>query len=239
MTSWGRALFNGYGVNRDTAKGLDLLLKAAAMGHTYAMNDLAAIFTEGRNGVPADPARAVAFLQAGVQRQDMYSMNLLGRNYLAGQGIDKDPKTAQALFQQATDLGQPYAPASLGRMYRDGVGVERNLEEAQRLFELATARGDYSGAYDRAALEMARGDKADQAVAVRFLAFAVALDLRKELPDAKKGLAQFGTKPKTAALDALRQELKSKPPLSGSLDTQLVNAARGVWEEANPRRDLF
>ena len=42
-----------------------------------------------------------------------------------------------------------------------------------------------------------------------------------------------------AALDALRQELKSKPPLSGSLDTQLVNAARGVWEEANPRRDLF
>ena len=36
------------------------------MGHTYAMNDLAAIFTEGRNGVPADPARAVAFLKAGV-----------------------------------------------------------------------------------------------------------------------------------------------------------------------------
>ncbi|RUV30751.1 tetratricopeptide repeat protein, partial [Mesorhizobium sp. M7A.F.Ca.MR.148.00.0.0] len=83
MTSWGRALFNGYGVKPDTAKGLDLLLKAAAMGHTYAMNDLAAIFTEGRNGVTADPARAVAFLKAGVERQDMYSMNLLGRNYLA------------------------------------------------------------------------------------------------------------------------------------------------------------
>ncbi|ESZ05940.1 caspase family protein [Mesorhizobium sp. M1060] len=239
MTSWGRALFNGYGVNRDTAKGLDLLLKAAAMGHTYAMNDLAAIFTEGRNGVPADPARAVAFLQAGVQRQDMYSMNLLGRNYLAGQGIDKNPKTAQALFQQATDLGQPYAPGSLARMYRDGVGVRQDPAEAQRLFELATTRGDPSSAYDRAALEMAKGDKADQAVAVRFLAFAVALDLRKELPDAKKGLAQFGTKPKTAALDALRRELKSKIPPSGSLDTQLVNAARGVWEEANPRRDLF
>jgi hypothetical protein len=84
MTSWGRALFHGYGVERDTGKGLDLLLKAAAMGHTYAMNDLGAIFTEGRNGVPADQARAVAFLKAGVQRQDMYSMNLLGRNYLSG-----------------------------------------------------------------------------------------------------------------------------------------------------------
>ncbi|KQV01504.1 peptidase C14 caspase catalytic subunit p20 [Mesorhizobium sp. Root102] len=239
MTAWGRALFNGYGIKPDTAKGLDLLLKAAAMGHTYAMNDLAAIFTEGRNGAPADSARAVAFLKAGVQRQDMYSMNLLGRNYLSGQGVQKDPKQAQALFQKAIELGQPYAPASLGRMYRDGVGVERNLAEAQRLFELGTARGDQSGAYDRAALEMDKGDKADQAVAVRFLAFAVALDLRKELPGAPTSLAQFGVKAKTAALKELRQELKSKVLTSGSLDTQLVKAARQVWEEANPRRDLF
>ncbi|MER8520558.1 caspase family protein [Mesorhizobium sp. M0644] len=239
MTSWGRALFNGYGVKPDTSKGLDLLLKAAAMGHTYAMNDLAAIFTEGRNGVTADPARAVAFLQAGVQRQDMYSMNLLGRNYLSGQGVEKDPKEALALFQKAIDLGQPYAPGSLARMYRDGVDVERNLAEAQRLFEIGIARGDQFAAFDRAALELQKGDKADQAVAVRFLAFAAALDLRKELPDAQRTLAKFGSKPKTAALKQLRQELKSKIPGSGSLDTQLVNAARRLWEEANPRRDLF
>ncbi|MER9256015.1 caspase family protein [Mesorhizobium sp. M0598] len=239
MTSWGRALFNGYGVKPDTSKGLDLLLKAAAMGHTYAMNDLAAIFTEGRNGVTADPARAVAFLQAGVQRQDMYSMNLLGRNYLSGQGVEKDPKEALALFQKAIDLGQPYAPGSLARMYRDGVDVERNLAEAQRLFEIGIARGDQFAAFDRAALELQKGDKADQAVAVRFLAFAAALDLRKELPDAQRTLAKFGSKPKTAALKQLRQELKSKIPGSGSLDTQLVRAARRVWEEANPRRDLF
>lgn len=239
MTSWGRALFNGYGVERDTGKGLDLLLKAAAMGHTYAMNDLAAIFTEGRNGVPADPARAVAFLQAGVERQDMYSMNLLGRNYLAGVGVGKDPSQAQGLFQKAMDLGQPYAPASLARMYRDGVGVGQNLDEAQRLFELATARGDQSGAYDRAALEMQKGDKADQAIAVRYLAFAVALDLRKELPGAQATLTKFGVKAKTAALTQLRGELKSKIAANGSLDDQLVKAARAVWEQANPRRDLF
>ncbi|RUU04827.1 sel1 repeat family protein, partial [Mesorhizobium sp. M7A.T.Ca.TU.009.01.3.2] len=239
MTSWGRALFNGYGVKPDTAKGLDLLLKAAAMGHTYAMNDLAAIFTEGRNGVTADPARAVAFLEAGVQRQDMYSMNLLGRNYLAGVGVEKDPKQAQGLFQKAMDLGQPYAPASLARMYRDGVGVEQNLDEAQRLFELATARGDQSGAYDRAALEMQKGANADQTIAVRYLAFAVALDLRKELPGAQTTLTKFEVKTKTAALKQLRGELKSKIPAKGSLDDQLVNAARAVWEQANPRRDLF
>ncbi|WP_027143747.1 caspase family protein [Mesorhizobium sp. WSM3626] len=239
MAAWGRALFNGLGVERDTGKGLDLLLKAAAMGHTYSMNELASIFTEGRNGVPKDYARAVAFLKAGVERQDMYSMNLLGRSYLSGRGVEKDPKQAQALFQKAMDLGQPYAPGSLGRMYRDGVGVTQNLDEAQRLFELASARGDYSGAYDRAALEMQKGDKADQALVVRYLAFTIGLDLRNELPTARTTLAQFGAKPKTAALKQLRSELKSKIQPRGSVEDQLVKTARAVWEQDNPRRDLF
>ncbi|MBN9549705.1 MAG: caspase family protein [Alphaproteobacteria bacterium] len=78
MTAWGRALFDGVGVQRDPGKGLDLLLKAAAMGHIDATKDLAVIFKEGRNGVPADPARALAFLRAGIDRQEAYSMGILG-----------------------------------------------------------------------------------------------------------------------------------------------------------------
>ncbi len=78
MSAWGRALFDGVGVQRDTGKGLDLMLKAAAMGHIDAMNDLALIFKEGRNGVPADAARALAFLRAGIERQEAYSMGILG-----------------------------------------------------------------------------------------------------------------------------------------------------------------
>ncbi|WP_181164987.1 caspase family protein [Mesorhizobium sp. B2-9-1] len=78
MAAWGRALFNGLGIQRDTGKGLDLLLQAAAMGHVDAMKELAVIFKEGRNGVPADPARALAFLKAGMERQDVYSMGILG-----------------------------------------------------------------------------------------------------------------------------------------------------------------
>lgn len=117
--------------------------------------------------------------------------------------------------------------------------MTQNLDEAQRLFELAAKRGDYSGAYDRAALEMQKGDKADPVVAVRYLAFSVGLDLRNELPGARTTLAQFPAKPKTAALKQLREELKSKIPAGGSLDDQLVKTARAVWEQANPRRDLF
>ncbi|RUX21522.1 tetratricopeptide repeat protein [Mesorhizobium sp. M2A.F.Ca.ET.042.01.1.1] len=78
MTTLGRALFDGVGVQRDAGKGLDLLLQAAAMGHVDAMKDLAVIFKDGRNGVPADEARALAFLKAGINRQEAYSMAILG-----------------------------------------------------------------------------------------------------------------------------------------------------------------
>ena len=78
MTAWGRALFDGVGVQRDTGKGLDLLLKAAAMGQIDATKDLAVIFKQGRNGVPADADRALAFLKASIDRQEAYSMGMLG-----------------------------------------------------------------------------------------------------------------------------------------------------------------
>lgn len=96
MTAWGRSLFNGLGVKRDTGKGLDLLLKAAAIGHSNAMNDLAVIFKDGRNGVPADSARAVAFLRAGIERQNIYAMSILGpagRNALAIAACTPETKT--------------------------------------------------------------------------------------------------------------------------------------------------
>ncbi|MGT2466116.1 hypothetical protein ACVOMV_15375 [Mesorhizobium atlanticum] len=52
-------------------------------------------------------------------------------------------------------------------------------------------------------------------------------------------MAQFGAKPKAAALKQLRSELKSKIATGGSVDDQLVKTARAIWEQANPRRDLF
>ena len=146
---------------------------------------------------------------------------------------------ALTLFRRATELGHPYAPASLARMYRDGIGVKRDLAEAQRLLEMGTMRGDSFGAFDRAVLEMEKGAKADQATAVRFFAFAAALDFRNQLPEARMNLANFGTKVKKTTLQQLRGELRSKLRPSGSLDKQVVDAARRVWEEANPRRDVF
>ncbi|MDX8523335.1 caspase family protein [Mesorhizobium sp. MSK_1335] len=110
MTAWGRALFDGVGVQRDTGKGLDLLLKAAAMGHINAMNDLALIFKDGRNGVPADPGRALAFLRAGIGRQETYSMSILG---LAGRKTPtvaacKPPKTITKI--KVVRIPAPKAP---------------------------------------------------------------------------------------------------------------------------------
>ncbi len=239
MTSWGRALFAGNGVEADPEQGLDLLIKAAAMGHTYPMNDLASIFIEGQNGVPADTARAIAYLDAGVQRRDMYSMNRLARMYLLGNGVEQDDAAARRLFEEAIDLGQPYAPTNLGRMYRDGVGVKADRAKAAELFELSARRGDPFGAFDRAALEIDRGDAGDRVVAARYFATAAAVDFRGELSDARPNLAALDRSVRERALEALKAEAEAEVALSGDLDEDLIALARQVWEEANPRRDLF
>jgi TPR repeat protein len=174
-----------------------------------------------------------------VQRRDIYSMNRLARMYLGGSGIDTDYAVARQLFEEAIDLGHPYAPTNLGRMYRDGVGVEANPARAEELFELAARRGDPYGAFDRAAMEMGKGDRGKASTAARYFATSAAVDFRNEVGDAIDNLRIIDEAARRQALDELLQEAGADVPLTGDLNADLIAAARVVWEEGNPRRDLF
>ncbi|WP_164159431.1 SEL1-like repeat protein, partial [Stenotrophomonas maltophilia] len=63
---YGKALFYGRGVDKDVSNGLTMMLRAADLGHTYAMNELGYIFTSGA-GMTADTERGMRFYQAGVE----------------------------------------------------------------------------------------------------------------------------------------------------------------------------
>ncbi|MGO7902888.1 hypothetical protein ACC719_36465, partial [Rhizobium ruizarguesonis] len=69
----GKGIALGRGTKGDQQLGLRLMLQAADLGHTYAMNELGYIFLNGIN-VPADPERDIRFYEAGVQRNDIYSL---------------------------------------------------------------------------------------------------------------------------------------------------------------------
>jgi TPR repeat protein len=60
MHAYGKAKYYGNGVARDPHGGLELMIRAAELGHTYAMNELGYIFTYGK-GAPADLERGVGY----------------------------------------------------------------------------------------------------------------------------------------------------------------------------------
>ena len=247
--AFGRNLFFGRGATQDRKAGLNLMLRAAALGHTYAMNELGYIFLNGM-GEAVDVERGIRFYEAGAERDDIYSLNNLGLVYLRGQGRRADAGKALGYFTRAAAGGHPFAPTNLGRMARDGVGGPKDLHAAARWLELAAERGDYWGALDRARME------SDSAVAAKFLALAVSLNregdnydsatqaqkLLDKLPEAavKKALDATGGQAgaggqRRGAIDRDRGARLAQPqPEVRPVLSQTVKSRHNLIEEGDP-----
>ncbi len=235
--AYGRNLFYGRGVAEDRKTGLTLMLRAAALGHTYAMNELGYVFLYGK-GEPVDAERGVRFYESGAEREDIYSLNNLGLVYLRGAARKFEPGKALALFTRAAAGGHPYAPTNLARMARDGIGGSKDIRAAARWFELAAERGDYWGALDRARME------ADGPTAAKFLALAVSLNRAGDNYDpdalAEKALAQLPQASLQRALDGLAVVLGQAAIAPGpNPQAQLIETQARAWRARNPRFDLF
>ncbi len=235
--AYGRNIYYGRGVAQDTRTGLELMLRAAALGHTYAMNELGYIFLYGK-GQPVDAERGIRFYEAGAERTDIYSLNNLGLVYLRGLGRPADPAKALSYLTRASAGGHPYAPTNLGRMARDGIGGAKDLRAAQRWFDLAAERGDYWGALDRARIE------GDTPVAAKFLALAAALNRQDDNYDAnleaQKALEKLPQAELKKALDELAASLGSEAIAPGAtVEAQLIETQARAWRSRNPRFDLF
>ena len=146
------------------------MLRAAALGHTYAMNELGYIFLYGKGEAGRRRARHPLLRGRRRARRHLLAQQPRASSICAGRAGAPTPAKALGYFTRAAAGGHPFAPTNLGRMARDGVGGPKDLHAAARWLELAAERGDYWGALDRARME------SDSAVAAKFLALAVSLN---------------------------------------------------------------
>jgi TPR repeat protein len=230
--AYGRNLFFGRGATQDRKAGLSLMLRAAALGHTYAMNELGYIFLNGM-GEPVDAERGIRFYEAGAERDDIYSLNNLGLVYLRGQGRRADAGKALGYFTRAAAGGHPFAPTNLGRMARDGVGGPKDAHAAERWLELAAERGDYWGALDRARLE------SDSAVTAKYLALAVSLNRAGDNYDPQGQAQKLLDKLPEAAVKKALDATGGTPAPGAGVAAQLIETEARAWRSRNPRFDLF
>lgn len=238
LYSYGKALYHGRGVAPDQGTGLIMMGRAAELGHTYAMNELGAIYLGGKGLGAADTSRGLRYYEAGAQRNDIYSIDNLAIAYANGQGVPQDVNKALGLFKIAIDGGHPLAPNELGRLYFNGIGVPKDIKEAAKWYRLGADRGDAYAASNLAFI-LAGGlaGKADPAGASRLYGLAASLGDPAQNADARKALAGLPVPAKRAAIAAMVAELKLKPGKAD--DATVIDLARRAWEATNPRHDLF
>jgi TPR repeat protein len=130
---------------KDPARAVELLVKAAQMGHAEAA-ERAALAYEAGQGVPRDDARAAALFRQAAEAGRPVAQNYYGSFLGTGRGgLAKDEYAAVSWYQRAAAGGNGWAQSNLCHRYIYGIGVEKNYAEALRLCQLSVAQNNPGG----------------------------------------------------------------------------------------------
>lgn len=137
----GMRYLSGVGVNRSDQQALDLIRKAADLGHGPAQTVLG-YFYESGTLVPRGLQQAAAWYTKAAEQGDPVAQWVLGRMYWTGQGVGRDAQQAERWLEKAASQGDAFGSHLLGlvkdeRDYRSAPewyrkAAERGLPQAQR-----------------------------------------------------------------------------------------------------------
>lgn len=119
----------GEGVERDKAKGYELLLKAAKRGHTKSIYSLAIGYHYGLNG-EKNLKKASELYHEAAENGDPASQHTLGFFYRKGIGVERNFETAFKWYLKSAEQGYSTSSFHLYEMYSKGEGVEKDKEQA-------------------------------------------------------------------------------------------------------------
>jgi TPR repeat protein len=127
----GRQMVRFGDTGQERLRGYDLLMRALAVGHAYAMNELGYFYLDAESEY-YDPARGLRDLNESAARGDTYGYNNLGLAYMNGLcGQAKDANVACSWFTQASDGGHPNAPGNIAQLIASGaLGKNADLGKA-------------------------------------------------------------------------------------------------------------
>lgn len=156
QTAIGQLLnFGGHGVERDHAKALQYLTRAAAQGDADAAAHLGHMYANGL-GTAQDNATAIRLFKEAIEASEHHvALHGLGYMHLGGYGVDKDPAAALKLFSRAAERGSADAHFYLGAMHTAALGVRKDFSKAFYHFSLAAHQGHTVAIYNLAVLHSA------------------------------------------------------------------------------------
>ncbi len=102
--------------------------------------------------------KAIEWAQKGAEAGDPKSLYNMGRFHEEGIIMPYDLKLAAEYYEKAAALNEPEALSRLADMYASGMGVNQDLEKAVSLKERAAENGDTRSIFNRAAVELEKGN---------------------------------------------------------------------------------
>ena len=197
-------------------EGFRLLIRAAEMGHTFAMNALGQFFLDDDRAT-FDGARGLEYWKVSASRNDIYGFNNMGTAYSRGLGgLEPNLELAVDFFKKASDGGHPSAPVSLGVAYVTGKGAAQNVNAALEQFDRALARGNGRGGTNGALLFLSGRIKAGPGEAAKRSAKAVHLNNRRAAEQASEQLGKMSKREIDAGAQAIMVELGASITVDGA-----------------------
>lgn len=144
MNGLGLLFQNGFGIDKDDKRALELFKSSAALGYGNAFVNLGRAYRDGALGVQQDFSTAITWFKKGTDQGNVYAQYALGDMHYFGQGFPQNYQEAAHWYRLASSQGEARAQYSLGYMYDKGQGVSQDLEEALRFYTMAAEQGNRS-----------------------------------------------------------------------------------------------
>jgi localization factor PodJL len=122
---------------------IEILTRAANLGHSEAQMHLGQIYDAGEYGVSQNAAEARVWTERAAQGGEVQAMHNLAMYLYEGMGGGPDQVQAVRWFRQAAERGLIDSQYNLGRIYELGAdGVAANGAEAYKWYLIAGRAGD-------------------------------------------------------------------------------------------------
>ncbi|MFP3542908.1 peptidoglycan-binding protein [Rhizobium sp. SIMBA_035] len=195
------------------------LADAARAGDALALFEIAARYSEGRNGVTVSEADAVKWYQLSADKGFAPAQYRLGSIYEKGTGVARDINKAKDYYEQAANQGNASAMHNLAVLYASGALGQQDYATAANWFTKAANLGITDSQFNLAIL-CARGNGVTQDLGESYKWFAIAAKGGDKDAGAKRDEVAKAMKP--ADLDKARATTDAWKP------QQLDNKANGI-----------
>jgi TPR repeat protein len=140
VRSISRMHINGYGVEKDTAKGIAIMMQEIELGDYDVLALLGNMQMSG-DGIPKNEQEGLRNIRLAAEGGDDYAQYLLAYSYEYGRGLEEDCSLAVHWYKKSAEQHFAAAQECLGTLYLRGEGVAKNGAEGMRLLKKRPAPG--------------------------------------------------------------------------------------------------